>query len=378
MEGTTTCMQCGKPFEGKRADTKYCSSTCRSRASREANGEGGSGDGAQSNSLERLETLNMPSAARPGEDSNSIELEARMAMLEMRLTSLTSLASRVESLESLSANVERLQARLKGMESAGSELTDISGRMARIEAEQAKLARQAGSETGATQIARITTRLDALDTKVTQLVGLPERLRSLEKRGSDSGELGGRVEALEARGPQIQRLQKSVGELQARLEVGLEESRKARPADSGATQRLIEARVSPIEQRIERLAAQSRTAPAPDDSRVHRLEQRVSRLNAMVESLSTDDENVKITKLERSIVSLRTRLEGLENNPDGESGTAEVLGERLDGFADDLSGLRTNMHQLAQAIEILQDAAGFERNGDDDEDEEPDWDEDDD
>ena len=116
---------------------------------------------------------------------------------------------------------------------------------------------------------------------------------------------------------------------------------------------------------------------SPDDSRVQRLEQRVSRLNAMVESLSTDEENVKITKLERSIVSLGTRLEGLENNPDSESGTVEVLGERLDGFADELSGLRTNMHQLAEAIEILQDAAGFERN-DDDEDEEPNWDKDDD
>ncbi|MFM7200239.1 MAG: hypothetical protein ACKO6N_05560 [Myxococcota bacterium] len=322
----------------------------------------------------------MPSAVRPGEDSNSIELEARLTMLEMRLTSLSSLTSRVESLESLSANVERLQARLKGMESLANEVSDISGRMGRIEAELAKLARQTGSETGATQIARITTRLDALDTKVTPLVGLPERLRTIEKRGNDSGDLGGRVEALEAGGPQIQRLQKSVGELQARLEVGLEESCKARPTDSGTTQRLIEARVSPIEQRIERLVAQSRTAPAPDDSRVHRLEQRVSRLNAMVESLSTDDENVKITKLERSIVSLRTRLEGLENNPDGESGTVEVLGERLDGIADELSGIRTNMHQLAQAIEILQDAAGFERNDDEDEDEdeEPDWDEDED
>jgi len=374
MEFPTMCLQCAKPFEGKRADTKYCSSTCRSRANREANGDGSSSENATMVAGERNEHMVIQSGAKSAGESGGIEYETRIAMLEMRLTSLATTTERLDRLEALSATVDRTQVRLTGMESSLSGLADLAGRFQRVESEQMKLVRQASTDSASPIATRLSSRLDSLETKLAPLAALPERLRTIEKRGTDSGDPGARVEALEARGQLIQRVQKSVAELQAKVEVGLEETRNRKPVDTGATQRLLEARVAPLEQRVERLAAQARNASSPDDSRIIRIEQRVERLNGQFQAASTDDSSASLLKIERHLVAVRTRLEGLENDPDTNSSTVVALGERVESLSEDLTTLRSQAIGLSHAIEALQEAAGFVS---EDEDEEPDWDDED-
>lgn len=357
VDYSTICIQCGKSFEGKRVDTKYCSSTCRSRASREANSNASSGELIAGILSESSESIDSPALSFAAATNGDTESPAWMASFESRFALLSGMSERMQQLESRAITLDRLQSRLSVIENGMTEIMESEARIKRLETEQAKLE---------TQLARLA-----------PLAGLPERLKSLERRASESGDVTNRIEALEARSQAIQRIHKMLTELQSRLEAGIEEVRLRKGLDTTTAQRLIEARIAPLEQRVERVSAQSRAMPHSEDPRLLRLEQRLERLQTRVHALPDEDSTGRLTKLERKLAQLQTQFNETSSSDSELEPALSNLNSRLQSVTGDLSALRSECLQMAYAIRELRGYDG-EEDADDNDEADSDWDEDDD
>lgn len=367
MAYRTNCIQCGKSFEAKRVDTKYCSSTCRSRASREANSEPNGQEVSSSNQQENTNVLAILSLPAPADPDERIDIESERVASETRPRMFADIYERLERLEQQEVAIERLFAKVTSLEAGLTDITEVVSRMKRIENEQLKLdgkvSRLSPNDGMGSPLSRLSAKVDALETRFSPLAGLPERLRMLERRTHEPGDLAGRVEALEARSQAIQRVQKSVTELQAKVDMGLEEARTRRPLDNGGNHRLLEGRVTTLEQRIERVAVVGRSVTPPEDTRFSRFESRIDRFQPRVQTAPDEDVSGRLFRVERKVVALQQQLEdgstsGLDRSP-----AVEALGNRIHAVEQDMSELHAGCLRMAYAVRALQGLDNEDENG---------------
>lgn len=358
MAYRTYCIQCGKSFEAKRVDTKYCSSTCRSRASREANSDSNGQEVSSSNQQGNTDALAILSHPSPAISDERIDIESERVSPDTRPRMLADIYERLERLEQQEVSIERLYTKVASLEAGLTDISEVVSRMKRIENEQLKLdgkvTRLSPSDGTGSPLSRLSEKVDALETRFSPLAGLPERLRMLERRTNEPGDLAGRVEALEARSQAIQRVQRSVTELQAKVDMGLEDARTRRPLDNGGNHRLLEGRVTTLEQRIERVAAVGRSAAPTDDTRFSRFEQRVDRFQPRAQMVPDEDVSGRLFRVERKVVALQQQLEegstsGSERNP-----AVEALGHRIHAVEQNMSELHAGCLRMAYAVRALQ------------------------
>lgn len=177
---------CGGTFEAKRSDARYCSDTCRAKASKDRARERGGRQGRPNTPPKPslgARADDPPSGGPHGSDTRLAHIEARLAEMEQALArhdregeAWRKILARVEAslerpaLPSGSAtNTQMVAAAVRA--AVGPPLAQIRQRLDAVEAEQValreRLAQRPGARgqqgDGAAQIATLAARLDALE-----------------------------------------------------------------------------------------------------------------------------------------------------------------------------------------------------------------------
>jgi chromosome segregation ATPase len=183
MRSTCALETCGKPFEAKRSDARYCSASCRAKASRERQGSEGPDPGPSREVAPRADPRPLVADAPPDQDrltrleERVLDLEADVDASEHERDAMQRLRTRLETtVARTQAAAEQAQGSAEAATRAAVE--PVQRELAAIKAASLKRGDLAELRAAVEQVER---RLAAMEERVEAAPAPEERLDELEQ-----------------------------------------------------------------------------------------------------------------------------------------------------------------------------------------------------